>query len=151
MLKSLRAIFLMARPSHLLLIGFIYLLGATMAVAMGAQIDAKLLLAGLLALMPISMSVHYANEYADVDTDALTQRTPFSGGSGALPGSGLPRSLAALFRAGVPQPAGDNLAGSARRCCCGQIHIGDSLVGEKASKAILACGCWRFCIHPIAD
>jgi len=41
-------------------------------------------------IFPISMSIHYANEYADHDTDALTKRAPFSGGSGALPESGLP-------------------------------------------------------------
>jgi 1,4-dihydroxy-2-naphthoate octaprenyltransferase len=42
------------------------------------------LAAGALALVPVAVTVHYANEYADVETDALTTRTPFSGGSGAL-------------------------------------------------------------------
>ena len=43
--------------------------------------------------------VHYANEYADHETDALTDRTPFSGGSGALVRTGLHRGLA--LRAGI--------------------------------------------------
>jgi 1,4-dihydroxy-2-naphthoate polyprenyltransferase len=88
----------MARPAHLLLIAFVYLLGATMAMALGAAFDAQLLLFGLVALLIVSSSVHYANEYADYETDALTQRTFFSGGSGALPGSAVPRKVA--LRAG---------------------------------------------------
>lgn len=84
----------MSRPTHLLLIAFVYALGATMAVAQGEAFDAELLLFGLLVLMLMSVSVHYANEYADYETDAITQRTLFSGGSGALPGSSLPRHLA---------------------------------------------------------
>jgi 1,4-dihydroxy-2-naphthoate octaprenyltransferase len=37
---------------------------------------------------------HYANEYADFDTDAITRRTLFSGGSGVLPSGAVPRSWA---------------------------------------------------------
>ena len=33
---------------------------------------------------------HYANEYADVDTDSLTKRTLYSGGSGVLPSGIVP-------------------------------------------------------------
>ena len=88
----------MARPTHLLLIAFVYLLGATMAMALGAAFDAQLLVFGLVVLLLESSSVHYANEYADYETDALTQRTLFSGGSGALPGSTVPRWVA--LRAG---------------------------------------------------
>ena len=88
----------MARPTHLLLIAFVYLLGATMAMALGAAFDAQLLVFGLVVLLLVSSIVHYANEYADYETDALTQRTLFSGGSGALPGSTVPRWVA--LRAG---------------------------------------------------
>jgi 1,4-dihydroxy-2-naphthoate polyprenyltransferase len=38
----------------------------------------------MLALLPVAISIHYTNEYADYKTDALTKRTIFSGGSGAL-------------------------------------------------------------------
>ena len=43
-----------------------------------------------MVILPISMSINYANEYAAHETDTLTKRTPFSGSSGALPESGLP-------------------------------------------------------------
>ena len=83
---------------HLLLIAFVYLLGATMAMALGAAFNAQLLIFGLVVLLLVSSSVHFGNEYADYETDALTQRTLFSGGSGALPGSTVPRRVA--LRAG---------------------------------------------------
>jgi len=50
------------------------------------------------ALLATAASVHYANEYADHRTDALTDRTPVSGGSEALQTSGLGCSV--LLRAG---------------------------------------------------
>ncbi len=99
----------MARPTHLLLIAFVSLLGATMAMALGAAFDAQLLLFGLLVLLLVSSSVHYANEYADYETDAMTQRTLFSGGSGGLPGSTVPRRVA-LRAARVGLAAGSFIA-----------------------------------------
>ena len=86
----------MARPTHLLLIAFVYLLGAMMALALGSGFDGQQLLFGLLVLLAVSSSVHFVNEYADYETDALTERTLFSGGSGALPHSTLPRRTALL-------------------------------------------------------
>lgn len=53
------------------------------------------LLVGAGVLVTVTVAVHYANEYADVDTDRLTDPTPFSGGSGAAVETGLP---AAFFR-----------------------------------------------------
>ncbi|WP_233710792.1 prenyltransferase [Natronococcus pandeyae] len=50
-------------------------------------------LVGVVALLPVAVAIHYANEYADSDTDALADRTPFSGGSGALVRTGLPDSF----------------------------------------------------------
>lgn len=50
-------------------------------------------LVGVIALLPVAVAIHYANEYADYETDALTDPTPFSGGSGALVRTGLPRSF----------------------------------------------------------
>ena len=82
-----------SRPSQLLLIAGVYALGVKIATASGASLSPRPLAAGLGALLPVAASVHYANEYADYETDALTERTPFSGGSGALPESGLDRRL----------------------------------------------------------
>ena len=96
--ETITVLWRMARPTHLLLIASVYTLGATMALALGAAYDGQLLFFGLLVLLIVSSSVHYANEYADWETDALTQRTLFSGGSGALPSSAVPRRVA--LRAG---------------------------------------------------
>ncbi|MBW8011403.1 MAG: prenyltransferase [Chloroflexi bacterium] len=84
----------MARPSQLLAVTLVYTLGTLMAKANGYQINPLALIWGYLAIIPVSASIHYANEYADHETDALTQRTPFSGGSGVLPQTGLPPRIA---------------------------------------------------------
>jgi len=49
---------------------------------------------GLLILITATLAAHYANEYADVDTDSLSRRTWFSGGSGVLPSKIIPPSWA---------------------------------------------------------
>jgi 1,4-dihydroxy-2-naphthoate octaprenyltransferase len=92
-------LFKTSRPSQLLLILGVYLLGAKIAQANGAAMAISTLVAGAVPLVLGSASVHYANEYADYETDALTERTPFSGGSGALQQAGAPRSIP--LRAGM--------------------------------------------------
>lgn len=42
-------------------------------------------------MLLISSSIHLVNEYADYETDALTRRTAYSGGSGVLPSGLVPR------------------------------------------------------------
>ncbi len=97
-----------SRPSQLALISLLYVLGVGMT-AVGSpfvvdteavhRIDDTLvgnlnpLVTGAIALLLVAATVHYANEYADADTDALTDRTPFSGGSGALVETDLQRSF----------------------------------------------------------
>jgi 1,4-dihydroxy-2-naphthoate octaprenyltransferase len=88
-----------SRPAQLLLIVAVYALGVVVAVARGAPLGEGALLAGVAALVPTVAGVHYANEYADHETDALTERTPFSGGSGALEATGVPRRLLATAAA----------------------------------------------------
>ena len=98
-----------SRPSQLALILLVYTLGIGMATAgppvvvvaadVGSLSFRLSALAGALVLLPVAVAIHYANEYADVETDALTDRTPFSGGSGALEETGL--SAAFLRRATV--------------------------------------------------
>lgn len=89
-----------ARPSQLVLVCLVYALGVGMVAAGFASpddpgpLDAEATVAavgGLAALLPAAAAIHYANEYADYETDALTDRTPFSGGSGALHRTGLER------------------------------------------------------------
>ena len=88
------AVVAMSRPSQLLLIGAVTLLGVALAAARGATPGLGAIVAGLLVILPVAASIHLANEYADHETDRLTARTPFSGGSGALARTGLPRAIA---------------------------------------------------------
>ena len=123
--RTLLALWRMARPAQLALIGLVYGFGVAMAygsdaatasgasgfgsvpigsIAFGSIVFGPITFGpitvgpitfGLLALVPIAASVHYANEYADVETDAITTRTPFSGGSGVLAETGLSPRYAA--------------------------------------------------------
>jgi len=95
-----RVTFESSRPSQLLLVGGVYLLGAKIAGASGATLSARTVVLGALPLLFVSASIHYANEYADYETDALTDRTPFSGGSGAPVETGVARSFVGRLAAG---------------------------------------------------
>ncbi|WP_205742971.1 prenyltransferase [Halalkalirubrum salinum] len=85
----LYALGLMARPDQLLLMIAVYAMGVFTAVAHGGAVSIKRLAIGFVIFAPVALGVHYANEYADARTDRLTQRTPFSGGSGAIPELGV--------------------------------------------------------------
>ena len=96
------ALWAAARPSQLLLVVLVYLLGVGMATtgppmtasrASPTLVPGARVLAGAATLLAVAATVHYANEYVDAETDAVTERTPFSGGSGALEQTGLPRSF----------------------------------------------------------
>jgi 1,4-dihydroxy-2-naphthoate polyprenyltransferase len=84
----------MARPLILLSVIMAYGLGVAIAYGMNYPLQLPPLLWGLAALVFLSASIHYANEYADFETDTLTRKTLFSGGSGVLPGGGVGRRLA---------------------------------------------------------
>lgn len=96
-LTVLHALYDMSRPEQLLLMTVVY--GAGVAAAVAGDTRATLVgvvptaTLAVLAYLPLAASVHYANEYADYETDLLADRTAFSGGSGALARTGLPRSL----------------------------------------------------------
>ncbi|MEZ3143139.1 prenyltransferase [Halobaculum sp. MBLA0143] len=92
-----RALWQMLRPDQAALILFLYGVGlAAAAVTAGEPLAAHLSRAvgGLVALAATTATVHYANEYADYETDALSTGSEFSGGSGALHEYDLPRSVA---------------------------------------------------------
>ena len=82
----------MTRPSQLALIAFVYLAGAGAAHSSGTW-SAGAAVIGLLVLLAVSASVHLVNEYADAESDPITRRTPFSGGSGALQHHDLSRAV----------------------------------------------------------
>ena len=137
---TLWGLWAMSRPSQLLLIVWVYVLGALIAVATGAPIDGTALALGLTALLPTAASVHYVNEYADVAADQLTERTPFSGGSGALVGTDLPRSLA--WRATI----GAGLLGVA----VAAVSVGTGVVPPIAAALLVAIAVlgWAYSVGP---
>jgi len=135
-------LFRMARPAQVLLIFFVYCLGVLMAVAQGFPLEADVFWIGALALIMISLSIHFANEYADYETDLLTTRTLFSGGSGVLPETGLPRHLALI-------------AAWIALCVGGALSIGAAWVGvlNRISLFVLAFGAifgWMYSLPPLA-
>jgi 1,4-dihydroxy-2-naphthoate octaprenyltransferase len=117
------------------LILVVYLLGAGMA-ANGPPFLTEppagptRLLGGWLALLPVAVTVHWANEYADADTDARTERTPFSGGSGALERTGLPASAL-----GAPLAAGG--VGSLGALAVGWVALSPLAAGILAAVLVL--------------
>ncbi len=84
----------MARPFVLLAGVLAYLVGLAYAWFRVGSIDTMAAVYGLLVLMTATMMGHYADEYADLDTDSITRRTRFSGGSGVLPEGRLPPRFA---------------------------------------------------------
>ena len=88
-----------SRPTQVLLVVGVYLFGITVAAAMETAIERWRILLGAVPLVFVAVSIHYANEYADYETDARTERTPFSGGSGALAATGLNRRFLAHLTA----------------------------------------------------
>lgn len=135
------ALWKMSRPSQLALIALVYALGVAIAVARGGMLAPVEVGAGLGVLLPIAASVHYANEYADYETDAMTEQTPFSGGSGALQTTGLSRLLA--LRAAI----GSLLLGSASAIVC--------LLHGLTPAALLVLGViavagWMYSLPPLA-
>jgi 1,4-dihydroxy-2-naphthoate octaprenyltransferase len=95
---TLHALFGLGRPIILLGVLMVHGAGVAAAFAQGHALDAPALLWGFMALFFAGISVNFVNEYADYQTDALTQKTRYSGGSGVLPSGKAPRSLA--LRAG---------------------------------------------------
>ena len=94
MAKTIRALWGMARPLIMLSVVGVYIFGGLIAQAGGAPFDLGAFAWGLVAVVLVSLSIHYANEYADHETDALAHPTPFSGGSGVLPSGVVPRAVA---------------------------------------------------------
>ena len=137
----LRLLWAASRPAQLLLVLGVYALGVKAADVLGGSVDPRAALAGAAALVPVAASVHYANEYADHETDALTDRTPFSGGSGALAATGLPRSTLLWAGAGA-LAVGAALAGAAA--------AGGPLDGLALGLlAVIAAFGWQYSVGPL--
>lgn len=88
------ALWAMARPLIMVSVLLVCINGLLMARYQGYEVAWLNVVWGLAALIPIAVSIHYVNEYADYETDALTVPTLYSGGSGILPRGDIPRALA---------------------------------------------------------
>jgi len=84
----------LARPLVIVAGLLAFLTGACMAYWRLGELHYAETTAGLLIMVSAIVMGHYANEYADFDTDSLTRRTLFSGGSGVLPSGIVPRHWA---------------------------------------------------------
>lgn len=91
---TLLGLWAMACPLVLVSNVLAWLYGVSIGFGSGEPIDFTSLGFGFSAMLFVSVSVHYADEYADYQTDALTTRTAYSGGSGVLSKGIVPRTLA---------------------------------------------------------
>jgi 1,4-dihydroxy-2-naphthoate octaprenyltransferase len=83
-LRDIAAVIRMGRLP-LLFGGFLYyLLGALTAVAAGYPLQVPRILIGYAILGPAHLSVHFSNDYFDIDGDRRGRPTAVSGGSGVL-------------------------------------------------------------------
>lgn len=141
-LNKVVALWGMARPLILVSVMLVYFTGSLIARANGYGWSLLPFVWGLLALMFVALSIHYANEYADHLTDALTTRTPFSGGSGVLPAGLVSRRLA-LQAAWVTLIMGSIIAGMGV-----VIGMGNSRVLLVLLLGVL--GGWMYSLPPLA-
>ncbi|HAV77351.1 MAG TPA: 1,4-dihydroxy-2-naphthoate octaprenyltransferase, partial [Anaerolineae bacterium] len=89
MRNTLQGLWHMGRPLLLLVVTPVYIIGNLIARVFNQHWDGEKFTWGLLILLPVVISSHYANEFVDFETDAITTRTPFSGGSGYLTKDGI--------------------------------------------------------------
>jgi 1,4-dihydroxy-2-naphthoate octaprenyltransferase len=94
-MAQLAAFWSLSRPSQVLAVVLVFLMGVLGAYALENDFSLGQALWAFAVTLPLTVSIHYANEYADVETDALTERTSFSGGSGVLP-AGIVSRMAVL-------------------------------------------------------
>jgi 1,4-dihydroxy-2-naphthoate octaprenyltransferase len=73
-----------ARPQFLIVGLALFVLGALVAVVLGAPFSLNRLLVGYLVILPAQLSVHFSNDYFDVASDRPGGPTLISGGGGVL-------------------------------------------------------------------
>lgn len=85
MMHQIRLIFLLSRPLFLLGGALVYALGVGIARYLGAPIDWGVYFLGQAFVTTMQLSAQYLNEYYDAPADQDNpNRTPFTGGSGAV-------------------------------------------------------------------
>ena len=100
-MKKLTTVFKTTRPSFLILTPVCVFLGLSTSVTNGSPINFFLFLIILIGAVSAHISVNTLNEYYDFKSglDLKTKRTPFSGGSGTLPGN--PEIAGLVFMLGL--------------------------------------------------
>jgi 1,4-dihydroxy-2-naphthoate octaprenyltransferase len=106
-----KAVFQTMRPPFLILTPACVFAGMSTAVANRADLELHLLILALLGALLAHIAVNTLNEYFDFRSglDLSTVRTPFSGGSGALPQH--PQAQSAVFAIGLAATAATFLIG----------------------------------------
>lgn len=94
----LKTVFLTTRPQFLLLSLSVVMLGSAIAIYQGAVWSTTLFILIVLGAVLSHAAVNMLNEYQDYQSglDDTTTRTPFSGGSGALPSN--PQAAPYVFK-----------------------------------------------------
>lgn len=142
MRRTLTGLWLMSRPLILPSGALAYAVGAAIAYHDHGRLDWGRQTLALGLTMLANLAAHYADEYADADTDALATHTGISGGSGAIAAGLATRSLA--LRAALVVSA-LTLGGGLWTVASGAL--------PRASGVILAIGLlggWAYSVPPLA-
>ena len=100
MLEFVRLFIIASRPLFLLGGILTYALGVGIARYLGAEVNWAIYLLGQTWVTTLQLAAHYLNEYFDAPADADNEnRTPFSGGSGAVGPGKLSRQVMLLSSA----------------------------------------------------
>lgn len=110
-MSALRPVIGAVRPNFMVLTPLCVLLGVAVAITDAGAVDPGLALLALLGGLFAHAAVNLLNEYDDFRSglDSITVRTPFSGGSGALPAH--PEAAPVALAAGLATLAGTALVG----------------------------------------
>ncbi|OAN43850.1 hypothetical protein A6A03_17650 [Chloroflexus islandicus] len=139
--QTLYGLWLMSRPLILPSGVLAYAVGVALALADG-PIDWSRQAIGLTLTMLANLAAHYADEYADADTDALAKHTGVSGGSGAIATGYADRPLALQAAVVV---SGITLLGGAWATLSGTIPLAAGII-----LLIGLLGGWAYSMPPIA-
>jgi len=132
----------LSRPFFLLGGFLLYAVGAWAAHWMGSPIDLVRYVQGQAIVSGLQLMVHFSNEYFDARGDSANrERTPFSGGSGALGPDGLPRR-AAGWAAGI-------VAACAALVAVRMIATGGAPAWSWWVAAAISLGAWFYSAPPV--
>lgn len=81
---TVKNIIILGRPQYLAGNFLLFVMGALLAVILGAPFDTSKFVLGYFILLIAHLSVHYSNDYYDFEVDSITNSSIISGGSGVL-------------------------------------------------------------------